>query len=48
MAREAALNLIGPNCMGVFNPKIGLRHAPEQYYGESGQKEYPGKEVMCH
>lgn len=36
MAKKADLNLIGPNCMGIFNPKIGLRHAAEQYYGDGG------------
>jgi acyl-CoA synthetase (NDP forming) len=36
MAREANFPLIGPNCMGVFNPKIGLRNFPELYAGESG------------
>lgn len=36
MAKEAGINLIGPNCMGIFNPKIGLRFTVEQYYGESG------------
>ena len=36
MAREANLNLIGPNCMGIFNPKIGLRHDINQYWGEGG------------
>lgn len=36
MAREAHLNLIGPNCVGIFNPKIGLRHAVDQYFGDSG------------
>jgi acyl-CoA synthetase (NDP forming) len=36
MAREANLALVGPNCMGVFNPKIGLRNFPELYAGESG------------
>ena len=36
MAGEANLPLIGPNCMGVFHPKIGLRNFPELYAGESG------------
>jgi acyl-CoA synthetase (NDP forming) len=36
MAQEADLPLVGPNCMGVFNPKIGLRNFPELYAGESG------------
>lgn len=36
MAREANLALVGPNCMGVFNPKIGLRNFPELYAGDSG------------
>jgi acyl-CoA synthetase (NDP forming) len=36
MARQANLPLIGPNCMGVFHPKIGLRNFPELYAGESG------------
>jgi len=36
MVREADFNLIGPNCMGIFNPKIGLRHAVDQYYGDGG------------
>jgi len=36
MAREADLNLIGPNCVGIFNPKIGLCHAIDQYSGDGG------------
>jgi acyl-CoA synthetase (NDP forming) len=36
MARAADLPLVGPNCMGIFNPKIGLRNFPELYAGESG------------
>ncbi len=36
MAKEAGLSLIGPNCMGIFNPKIGLRNGFNQYYGEGG------------
>jgi len=30
IAREGGLNLIGPNCMGIHNPSIGLRHSPDQ------------------
>ena len=36
LAREADLNLIGPNCVGIFNPKIGLCHAVDQYHGDGG------------
>lgn len=36
MAREAKLPLVGPNCMGVFKPGIGLRNFPELYAGERG------------
>ncbi len=36
MARENGLNLIGPNCMGIFNPALGVRHSIDQYYGEFG------------
>jgi acyl-CoA synthetase (NDP forming) len=36
MARDANLNLIGPNCMGVFNPKLGVRQDVNQYHGQSG------------
>lgn len=36
MAQEADFNLIGPNCMGLFNPGIGLRHDINQYSGDSG------------
>jgi acyl-CoA synthetase (NDP forming) len=36
LANEAGLLLIGPNCVGVYNPKIGLRHNPIQAYGEGG------------
>jgi len=36
MASDANLNLIGPNCVGIFNPKIGLRHSIDQYSGYGG------------
>ncbi len=36
-AREANLHLIGPNCMGIFNPRIGVASAgAEQYVGFVG------------
>lgn len=30
IARGGGLNLIGPNCMGIHNPRLGLRHSPDQ------------------
>lgn len=36
IAREAGLALIGPNCMGVYNPKLGVRQSAEQPTGEAG------------
>jgi len=36
IARRHGLLLIGPNCMGLYNPRIGLRHHPEQPAGEGG------------
>jgi acyl-CoA synthetase (NDP forming) len=36
LASKAGLNLIGPNCVGLYNPKIGLRHTEAQDYGEEG------------
>ncbi len=36
MAQEANFHLIGPNCMGIFNPKIGIKQMNEQYSGISG------------
>jgi len=35
-AKEANFHLIGPNCMGIFNPKVGIRQSAEQYTGVSG------------
>ena len=36
LASKAGLNLIGPNCVGLYNPEIGLRHTEAQAYGEAG------------
>ena len=35
-AEQANFHLIGPNCMGIFNPKVGVRQNREQYTGVSG------------
>ena len=36
IAREAGLALIGPNCMGLYSPKLGVRQSGEQPTGEAG------------
>lgn len=36
LAREANLALIGPNCMGVYHPKLGIRNNAEQPSGVAG------------
>lgn len=36
MATQSGLCLIGPNCMGVYNPQLGVRHFRDQYVGEAG------------
>jgi len=33
LAREADLPLIGPNCMGLYNPLAGVKFMPEQVVG---------------
>ncbi len=43
MANEAGLPLIGPNCMGLFNPKLGVRHSGDQYHGVSGPVAFIGQ-----
>ena len=35
-AEQANFHLIGPNCMGIFNPKVGIRQTETQYTGVSG------------
>lgn len=35
-AEAANFHLIGPNCMGLFNPKVGIRQIAFQYVGRSG------------
>jgi len=36
LARENGLLLVGPNCMGIYNPRLGLRQSPDQPAGEAG------------
>jgi len=35
-AENANFHIIGPNCMGLFNPKIGIRQNEDQYVDISG------------
>ena len=35
-AEQANFHLIGPNCMGIFNPKAGIRQTQWQYTGVNG------------
>ncbi len=36
IAREANILLVGPNCMGIYNRELGLRHSAEQPWGDPG------------
>ena len=35
-AEQSNFHLIGPNCMGIFNPKVGIKQTVEQYAGFCG------------
>jgi acyl-CoA synthetase (NDP forming) len=35
-AENANFHLIGPNCMGLFNPRVGIRQNEDQYLDVSG------------
>ena len=43
MAVEAAMPLVGPNCMGIFNPAAGVRQNDDQYHGEAGPVGFIGQ-----
>lgn len=36
VARDNGLVLVGPNCMGIYNPALGVRQSGEQPTGEGG------------
>jgi acyl-CoA synthetase (NDP forming) len=36
MARDSGLVLLGPNCMGLYNPKLGVRFGADQPTGDDG------------
>ena len=36
MARDGGLVLIGPNCMGIYNRRLGVRQAMDQPAGDEG------------
>ena len=42
-AREANFMLVGPNCMGIFVPRIGVRFTSQQYAGEGGPVGFIGQ-----
>lgn len=42
-AREANFMLVGPNCMGIFVPKVGVRFSVQQYAGEGGEVGFIGQ-----
>jgi acyl-CoA synthetase (NDP forming) len=42
-ARAAGMALIGPNCMGLYHPKIGLRNYAELPTGEAGSVGFIGQ-----
>lgn len=35
-ARDSGLLMIGPNCMGIYNRRLGVRHSTDQPAGDSG------------
>jgi acyl-CoA synthetase (NDP forming) len=43
IARENDLLLIGPNCMGIYNRRLGVRHSGDQPAGDSGNVAFIGQ-----
>ena len=43
IAKENDLLLIGPNCMGVYNRRLGVRNHPEQPAGDAGNVGFIGQ-----
>ncbi len=37
IARDAGITLIGPNCMGLYNPRLGVRFSNDQAAGAGGK-----------
>jgi acyl-CoA synthetase (NDP forming) len=37
IARRNGLLIVGPNCVGLYNARLGLRNSPEQTVGEGGK-----------
>jgi acyl-CoA synthetase (NDP forming) len=40
MAEAANFHLIGPNCMGIFNPRVGIKQSPDLYSGVGGPVDF--------
>jgi acyl-CoA synthetase (NDP forming) len=43
IALEGDLLLIGPNCMGLYNRRLGVRHSPDQPAGDPGNVAFIGQ-----
>ena len=43
IAREGGLALIGPNCMGLYNRRLGVRQSGDQGAGEAGEAGFIGQ-----
>ncbi len=43
IAREGNIALIGPNCMGLYNRRLGIRQSADQGAGEAGEVGFIGQ-----